>query len=62
MRLPRSKFWQTAVIIAAFTVSPRAALPQTGTTGSITGLVKDATGAVVPSATGNYAIPDLPCP
>ena len=51
MRLPRSKYWQTAIVIAAFMASPRAAMPQSASSGSITGLVKDSSGAVVPSAT-----------
>jgi hypothetical protein len=79
MRPPRSHYWQAATLIAAFLASPWAAWPQASSTGSITGLVNDASGAVVPSATvtarneatnvphsvassatGNYAIPDLP--
>src|SRR5690242_1254504 len=50
MRLPGSKCLQAVIITAAFLAFPWAALPQTATTGSITGLVKDGTGAVVPSA------------
>ena len=79
MRLRGLKYWQWAIILTTFLASPQEALPQATTTGSITGLVKDATGAVVPSATvtakneatnvpysaassatGNYAIPNLP--
>ena len=79
MRLRGLQYWQWAIILTAFLASPQQALPQATTTGSITGLVKDATGAVLPSATvtaknddtnvpysaassatGNYAIPNLP--
>lgn len=79
MKFRGSRCLQAVILTAAFMASQQSALPQSGITGSITGLVKDGTGAVVPfarvtakneatgvpysvasSATGNYAIPDLP--
>jgi len=51
MRLRRSGCSQAVILVVGFMTLLRAGLPQSMTAGSITGLVKDGTGAVVPSAT-----------